>query len=184
VLVGLLGWSVTGGGPFPIRIWLGPVATPTTEPSPSPTPTFAPVVVAPSPYPTPDGVGDEAVAGTETVSGPVSWLPSGLQVGTITTRASMNDPRATGAGTWQVSAELRSGVGPAWGAYRLTSAGGAWEGSCTGALWAGGAAGTRGCWLVGSGAYEGYTYQLDATWSDDGTGDVSGVIYPGTPPAP
>jgi len=161
-----------------------PVAVP--SPTPSLTPTPSPL---PSPLPSPDGEGDEAVAGAEVVT--VSTSPAETVVGDVTrqrdgvvaTRASMNDFRVDGNGTWQFSADLRSGTGPAWGPYQLETTAGAWEGTCTGSLWADGAGGTRSCWLVGSGDYDGYTYYVSATWSDK-RGDVRGVIYPGSPPAP
>lgn len=35
-------------------------------------------------------------------------------------------------------------------------------------------------WLVGSGAYEGWTYHMLA--QDTGTIEVRGIIYPGPPP--
>jgi hypothetical protein len=177
VLLAFAGWSISGGGPFPVRIWLGPVATPTAAPTPAPTPspTPTPVLPTPTPIPPPDGQGDDVVAGSEIV---------GLREGVMTIRASMNDPRVDGTGTWQVDTDLRDGTGPAWGGFRLDNAGGAWEGSCTGSLWEGGTAGIRSCWLQGSGDYEGYTYQLTVTWSDQGSGDVRGVIVPGSRPEP
>lgn len=166
------------GSTLPVAIASPSPAAPTVKPSP-----------APSPLPPPDGEGDEAVAGTESVTRttlPVETVVGDItrqRDGVITTRASMNDVRVDGNGVWQLSADLRSGTGPAWGPYRLESIGGAWEGSCTGSLWADGAGGARNCWLAGSGDYDGYTYYLSATWSDTG-GDVRGVIYPGSPPAP
>ncbi len=149
----------------------------------------APASLPPTPAPSPDGEGDENVAGTESLALPTDWAATAtgdsarLRDAVITTTASMNDPRVRGTGTWQANADLRSGIGPVWGAYRLAGPAGTWEGTCTGSLWAAGAGGLRTCWLAGSGGYDGYTYYLSATWSDTG-GDVRGVIYPGSPPEP
>ena len=152
----------------------------------------SPASLPPSPVPTPDGEGDEIVSGTESLALPADWAnpttgdTARFRDVVITTTASMNDPRVRGTGTWLANADLRSGTGPVWGAYRLAGPAGTWEGTCTGSLWAGGAGGAggaRNCWLAGNGDYDGYTYYLSATWSDTG-GDVRGVIYPGSPPAP
>jgi len=180
-----LAWSLQGQAP-----WSGP-GTIVVPVSPTPVPTEGSPTLTPSPVPSTDGSGDEPVVGTEAVAGPTSGSGTVTIEGdvthlrdvTVTSLGSMNDPRVAGAATWEVSADLRSGIGPAWGTYRLETASGAWEGTCTGSLWADGTAGTRICSLVGSGSYTGFTYMLVATWSD-GSGDVRGVIVPGSLPAP
>lgn len=159
-------------------------ATPAAvAPSASASPSVAPMAAT-------DGEGDDVVAGTETLVVTVPFLettPGDVarsRDGVITTTAAMNDPRVSGTGTWQVSADLSDGVGPAWGTYRLEGADGAWEGTCTGGLWDAADGGARTCWLVGGGDYAGYSYHLAVTWSGQGPGDVRGVIVPGLPPAP
>jgi hypothetical protein len=155
----------------------------------TPAPPASPASLPPAPIPSPDGEGDESVAGTESLALPADWADTAtgdtarLRDAVITTSTSMDDPRVRGTGTWRVNADLRSGTGPVWGAYRLAGPAGTWEGTCTGSLWAGGAGGARNCLLAGSGDYDGYTCYLSVTWSDLG-GDVRGVIYPGLPPAP
>lgn len=150
----------------------------------------SPASLPPAPVPSPDGEGDEIVAGTERLVLPTDWAETAardtawIRESVITTTASMNDPRVRGTGTWQANANLRSGTGPVWGAFRLAGPAGTWEGTCAGSLWATGAAGARTCWLTGSGDYIGYSYSLAVTWSGQGPGDVRGVIVPGSPPAP
>ncbi len=165
------------------------VVPPVAIASVTPAPPASPASLPPSPVPSPDGEGDEIVAGTESLAFPADWASTAtgdavrLRDAVITTTASTDDPRVRGTGTWQANADLRSGTGPVWGAFRLAGPAGTWEGTCTGSLWAGGAGGARNCWLAGSGDYDGYTCYLSVTWSDQG-GGVRGVIYPGLPPAP
>jgi hypothetical protein len=74
-------------------------------------------------------------------------------------------------------------VGPEWGTSRLENAGGAWEGTCTAAAWSDFNASAVSCWLVGSGAYEGYTYYAAISTSGF-SAEVEGIIFPGSPPTP
>ncbi len=166
-----------------------PVATPTVTPvaaaTPAPTPTPVPT---PTPMPSTDGEGAEYVTGTDTHSGTggtekkVGDVTQTRGV-VITATIEMNDPRVSGTGTGLVNADFYDHVGPEWGTTRLENAGGAWEGTVTGVAWADGNASDLSGWLVGSGAYEGYTYywHLRAIGT---TGTVDGIIYPGGPPAP
>jgi hypothetical protein len=143
-----------------------------------------------TPDPASDGQGDEVVTGkltlalttpyTDTRAGEVTQLRDGV----ITTTAQMSDPRVSGTGTWNVSADLSPAVGPRWGTYRLENAAGAWDGTCSGAASDAGGGGAWSCRLTGSGAYDGYSYLFSATPSESGTGDVRGVIVPGPPPSP
>ena len=140
--------------------------------------------------PASDGQADEVVAGTAilALTTPYTESRSGattqLRDGVITVTTRMSDPRVSGTGTWRVSADLSPAAGPRWGAYRLETAAGAWDGTCSGAAWDAGAGGAWSCRLTGSGAYDGYSYLFSATTGDSGTDDVRGVIVPGPPPSP
>ena len=132
--------------------------------------------------PSTDGEGAEYVTGTDTHSGTggtekkVGDVTQTRGV-VITATIEMNDPRVSGTGTGLVNADFYDHVGPEWGTTRLENAGGAWEGTVTGVAWADGNASDLSGWLVGSGAYEGYTYywHLRAIGT---TGTVDGIIYP------
>jgi hypothetical protein len=104
-----------------------------------------------------------------------------LRGNSVDTVNTMSDARATGTGTISGDADMYGSVGPQWGTYRLENADGAWEGPWTGMLPNAGAVTQVTAWLVGSGAYEGWTYYLYARGT--GTVDVEGIIYPGAPPA-
>jgi hypothetical protein len=154
----------------------------------------SPVAASPrgstTPDPGTDGRGDEIVAGTAILALTTPYAESRagantrLRDGVITVTTRMSDPRVSGTGTWQVSADLSPTTGPRWGAYRLENAAGAWDGTCSGAAWDAGSGGVWSCRLTGSGAYDGYSYLSWATTGDSGIDDVRGVIYPGPPPAP
>ena len=169
-----------GGAPWDRRSSVVPIATASPDP--------ATLVARPTLLPPTDSKGDEWLAGVERV-GPAWWaiVPSGNATqpgeGSLSTDATTNDPRTTGPGTWTVTFTQFDTTGPAWGPYRMTGADGTWEGSCSGSLTADGA-GTRACWLTGSGAYLGFSYFLQASWPASGTGTVEGVIVPAPPPAP
>jgi len=160
--------GVGGPGPTP-----GASASPSESPSPSPSPVIMPSTAT-------------YVAGTETISvttpgvqalaGHVTRLRGRIVVSADT----MNDPRVTGTGTMNANADMYGAVGPQWGTYRLENAGGAWEGTWTGALWDGGTATNVSGWLVGSGAYEGWTYFVHV-WGTSSF-QVEGVIFNGSPP--
>jgi hypothetical protein len=179
LLLALFGWSVGSGGPWN-RAAPAPVPAPSATPSPTPEP-------SPTPADAPDGVGDEPVVGTQEVT--VVSTGTTARAGDVAqqrgvvamTVDTMNDPRVTGTGTIRAANDSYGSVGPQWETYRLENAGGAWEGTCSGALWSGGAGTDSVCWLVGSGGYAGFTYYLHV----QGTGvlEVDGIIFPGSPPA-
>ena len=179
LLVGLLAWSVSIGAPR------GPVPA---VPVPSPTPTAS---GRPTPVPTTDGQGDEYVTGTEAATLVSEYTQTKVgditQVRGVVVRVveTMNDPRVSGTGTFSFSSDLyTTGLGPAWGTLRIENADGAWEGPCRGAGRSWGDAIARACWLAGSGAYEGYSYYLQAEApSPSQAGSVQGLIYAGAPPA-
>jgi hypothetical protein len=159
--------GVGGPGPTP-----GASAGPGQPASPSP----GPVVPGKAAY----------VAGTETVTVTTPGTPTqagdatrlrGRVVASVDT---MDDPRVSGTGTITANFDMYGRVGPQWGTYRLENAGGAWEGKWTGALWEGGNATNVAGWLVGSGAYQGWTY-FTHVWGTTNL-QVEGVIYPGSPP--
>jgi hypothetical protein len=147
-------------------------------PSPSPAPTAA----------ASDANGAAVVTGTEVVS--VQTYGTSEKAGDVvrmrgvvaTTVDTMNDPRVTGKGTIRGANDSYGVVGPQWGTYRLENADGAWEGAWTGALWNTGNASHVTAWLVGSGAYEGYTYYFRVRGSN--ALKVDGIIFRGSPPAP
>ena len=184
LLGALLAWSVGVGAPWSQRTSVAPLPAPTATPAPAVASTARPTPTAP---PT-DGEGDELVTGIEKVS--VASYGATERVGdatrmrgvVATTVDAMNDPRVTGTGTIQGANDSYGSVGPQWGTYRLENAKGAWEGTWTGALWANGNASRVTAWLVGSGAYEGYTYYLYARGTN--LMRVNGIIFRGSPPAP
>jgi hypothetical protein len=177
-------WSHQGSV-LPITLASPTAAAPAATPPATPAPTA-------TTDPATDGQGDEVLAGTMTLvlATPYSETRAGavtrLRDGVITTAAQMSDPRVSGTGTWQVSADVYSTTGPRWGAYRLVNTGGAWDGTCSGSIGAGstGEGAAWYCWLTGSGDYDGYSYHLSATSSDPGSADVRGVIVPASPPVP
>ena len=145
-----------------------PVATPTAAPSVGP--------MDPA-YVTGTGTLSQTSPGTTTPDGDCTRLDgvAGESTGTST------DPRVAGATRFTMSALDCGGVGFEWGTMSLTTADGAWEGTCTGGFWADEANGNRSCWLVGSGAYKGLTYYVNPRNVGDSV-TVEGVILPAAPP--
>jgi len=174
---------------------LAPTATPPTiTPTSSPAPTVKPLTA--TPRPSTDGAGAEYVTGTETITvttgGTEEWVGKVEQIRgrVFASTDTMNDPRVTGTGIVQFSGDLHGtqtngnfegSVVAEWGTYRLENAEGAWEGKWTGANWNSGPTNVT-SWLIGSGAYEGYTYYMHL-WGLDPF-NVEGIIFPGSPPAP
>ena len=93
----------------------------------------------------------------------------------------MNDPRVSGTGTQHVNANVYGTLASLWGTMRIENAQGAWEGSWDGTLWNDGRSMNVTAWLVGSGAYEGYTY-YSHSWGTTSPLHSEGVIYPGPLP--
>lgn len=164
------------GAPWDLR---GPAA-----PHPTPTATASPTPVA-----TTDGVGDEYVTGTmsfspvengtETKVGNVTQLRGLVFTGAWT----MNDARVNATGTARLSVDEYTNVCSEWGTMRLENANGAWEGTVTAGAWNGGETTNFSGWLVGSGAYAGYTYYVHF-WGSGYSYLVEGIIFQGSPPAP
>lgn len=154
----------------------------------APLPTPKPEVsVAPSP--TGDGTGIASVTGTGTFSivspGTTAEVDGGTQTrGLVATgTVVMDDPRATGTATLRLSLDTQGRVGTEWGTYRLETANGAWEGTVAGASWDDGDASDAAGYLVGSGAYEGYSLYVDIRSSGFAM-ELEGIIFPGPPPGP
>ncbi|MEW6225701.1 MAG: hypothetical protein AB1627_13845 [Chloroflexota bacterium] len=196
VLVGLVGWSLAGGSPFPVHVWFGPAATPTAPPTPSPSPTPTPPptpTIAPDApaYVTGTGSSTQQSAGTTTLGEDGISHTTGAVIDVVT---EMDDPRVTGTGTFRLSTDARGQLGFAWGTLRLDAGGGAWEGTCTGTTWDGPAelsdgvvGATQSCWLQGSGPHAGLTFYLryrfarEALWVAD---ELLGTILPAEAPSP
>jgi hypothetical protein len=163
-----------------------PTATPTIAATPVPTdaPTARPTA---TPIPMTDGKGPEYVIGTssltvtkegtETVVGDVTRF-RGQE---MTDTGSMNDPRLAGTNQITLNADFYGPVASEWGTSRLENADGAWEGTWAGASWNGGNATSVSGWLVGSGAYAGYTYYFHVH-GPSMPFQVEGIIFPGSPP--
>jgi hypothetical protein len=117
--------------------------------------------------------------GTEVLVGDVTQVRGAV----ITAKFRMSDPRVSGNGTGLVSADMYGKVGTEWGTSRIENAAGAWEGIVTGAIWADQNTSDLSGWLVGSGAYKGYTYYWHLRTTGD-TGTVDGIIFRGSPPTP
>jgi hypothetical protein len=186
ILVGLVAVAcATGATTTPTRT--APTPAPTVaDPAPTQALTEHPTA---TPIPMTDGKGPEYVVGTSslnvtkdgtsTVVGDVTQL-RGQE---MTAPGTMNDPRLTGVSHIVLNADIHGSVASEWGTSRIETADGAWEGTWTGASWNAGAATSVGGWLVGSGAYEGYTYYFHV-FGPSMPFQVEGIIFPGPPPAP
>jgi hypothetical protein len=178
LLLVLLAWSVQVGAPWDRRTSIIPLPAPTATHLATPTAT---------PIPSTDGAGAEYVIGhgafSIAQSGASTLVDGVTQVrGFVATSTdAMNDRRVTGEGTLHLSIDTYDAAGTEWGTYRLENAGGAWEGALTGLAWNGGDASDVCGWLVGSGAYHGYTYYIHVRSTGFGR-DIDGIIIPGSPP--
>ena len=158
------------------------VADPTSTPAPSEQPTATPV-------PMTDGEGPEYVVGTSSLN--VTKEGTSTVVGDVTqlrgqemmAPETMNDPRLAGMTHITLNADVHGSVASEWGTSRIETTEGAWQGSWTGASWNDGVATSVSGWLIGSGAYEGYTYYFHV-FGPSMPFRVEGIIYPGSPPAP
>jgi len=166
-----------------------PTATPTQAAANTPAPTAAPTPrPTATPIPMTDGEGPEYVVGTsyltvtksatETVVGDVTQYRGQEMTDSGTT----NDPRLAGTTTTTLNADFYGTVASEWGTTRTENAEGAWEGAWSGVSWDGTATSVSG-WLVGSGAYAGWTYYFHVygPWQPY---QVEGIIFEGPPPTP
>jgi hypothetical protein len=167
-----------------------PTGTPTQAATDAPAPTVAATArPAPTPMPTTDGVGPEYVTGTSSLS--VTKEATQKVVGNVvqyrdqemTDTGPMSDPRLAGSSVITLNGDMYGDVMSEWGTTRIENADGAWEGTWTGASWNGGTATSVSGWLVGSGAYEGYTYYFHGYGSSPPY-QMEGIIFEGTPPTP
>jgi hypothetical protein len=157
-----------------------PADAPTTAPATDPTATHVPQT---------DGEGDEVVFGNLTAAfltkGPTTEKVGDVtqyRGGMVTMAQAMNDPRVTGEVFYDWSLDSWTVAGTEWGTYTLTNDGGAWTGPCTGGAWAEGDGVAWGCWLSGSGGYEGYTFYQVVNKDLGQVPVVHGVIFKGTSP--
>jgi hypothetical protein len=103
---------------------------------------------------------------------------------TMTCRDTASDPRVTGFATSVWHCDCQYGVGsPTWGTYELEGPDGSWVGPRYGTRAMDGS-GHSFAVLEGTGAYAGLTYMVDWTHQPDGSTEVEGVIFEGTPPEP
>jgi len=156
-------------------------ATPAIAPSAAPTPT---------PVPPTDGRGDEVTVGhlangtleqnyTTTKVSDVTQYRGGIVVGSQV----MNDPRVTGQARFEFSIDFLTNAGLEWGTWTISNDEGSWVGPCTGGTWAQADGFVWGCWLQGTGAHAGYTFYQSVTKEvGQSTPYVHGVIYEGSPP--
>jgi hypothetical protein len=167
-----------------------PTATPTPTATVTPAPTAAPTArPTATPIPRTDGEGPEYVSGTSSLS--VTKEPTETVVGDVTQfrgqemtdSGTMNDPRLAGKELITLNADFHGTVAAEWGTTRIENAGGAWEGTWTGASWNDGYATSVSGWLIGSGGYAGYTYYFHV-FGPSMPFHVEGIIFEGAPPSP
>ncbi len=120
--------------------------------------------------------------GTTTTAGGTEQLRGAV----ATCTATMNDPRVSGTDVvtfnydgWTAPGGAQS-IAMQWGAGRLTTPGGTWEGDWAGVIYPG-LRDDITLWYRGTGAYAGLTYTAHLTGSM-GRYVYEGLIYPGTPP--
>jgi hypothetical protein len=188
LLIAFAGWSVAGGGPFPVRLWVGP-ATPTPTVSPTPTPSPSPL---PSPLPSIEPLAPAYVTGTasSTVRSTGSMTldadgiahTEGMVIAVVT---SLDDARVTGTGTYDLAMDASGSLGFTWGTLRLEAGGATWAGACSGSTGEDPGEYDLACWLGGSGPYDGLTFYVNHRLGGSSEpGVVLGVILPGEPPSP
>jgi hypothetical protein len=183
-------------GGFLVAACSGAGATPTpaaaTLPPASPTPAVVPPTTVPTPTTVPmtDGQGPEHFSGvtgsapylevqyTQTTVGDVVQYRGGVAAWDFTT----TDPRMQGHASWAFSLDAYGSVGPEWGTVKITNTGGSWTGTCTGGTWSSGDWIVFGCWLVGGGAYTGFSAYYSVFDVGPGSAQGEGAIFPGSPP--
>jgi hypothetical protein len=174
LLLALLAWTLQVGAPWNRQVVVAPQPTRTAA-------------VTISPGPTDDGLLVDDVSGTGTFSivDPGTTVQAGevSQVrGFITSSiVMMNDRRVTGTGTLRLAMDTRGSVGTEWGTFRLETADGAWQGAVAGSAWSDRKASVVAGYLVGSGAYQGYSLYIDIRSSGVAM-ELEGIIFPGPPP--
>jgi hypothetical protein len=158
------------------------VADPTPTPAPTERPTATPMAMT-------DGEGPEYVVGSSSLT--VTKSPTETVVGDVTqyrgqemtSSGTMSDQRVTGTQVITLNGDLYGTVMPEWGTTRIENADGAWEGTWTGASWNNGTSTSVSGWLVGSGAYEGWTYYFHVH-GPHMPYNAEGIIFKGSQPTP
>lgn len=171
-------------------VTLAPTAPPDTPP-PVPDPATTPMETT---VPQTDGEGDEYVVGN-LASPDVVKDYTVEKIGDVTqyrggqlkAAQMMNDPRVTGLVAYNLDLDLFTKAARQWMTYTLANDGGSWTGPCTGGAWTDAMSGgpgnfAWGCWLTGSGDYEGYTFYQTVVREASGTPVIHGVIFQGAPP--
>jgi len=134
-----------------------------------------------------DGEGPEYVVGSSSLT--VTKSATKTVVGDVTqyrgqemtSSGTMSDPRVTGTTRITLNLDMHGSVASEWGTTRTENAQGAWEGNWTGASWNDGTATSVSGWLIGSGAYAGYTYYFHV-FGPHMPFTSEGIIFPGSPP--
>lgn len=187
---------LTGGQPWTIRGLIFPGDPPdlgaiplVTAPQPSPN---IDVIDTPAPLP----VAEAAAYGPLSVTAGTSvYTVVDLETSTFAGIATSNDPRTGGeflAPAWTLRFEQVPGddfgIGTQWGPSRLTNAGGAWNGACSGVY---DGSDAFACWYKGTGGYAGLGYfelVIRSDYFGPIPGEVStgafGMVFPGDPPTP
>jgi hypothetical protein len=185
----MLAWSVQVGAPWGNRaVLLAPAPSATPTPTATTVPTTAPIA---TPVPSTSGTGDQHVVGTMTGSLTTQYTtetpgPDGvahIRGGVLTGTSTANDPRATGTVEFTFNLDTYTNVGSEWATATIRNDQGAWDGTCTGGSWDAGNTSLMSCWLLGSGAYKGYTFFFQQS-GHDVSAEIEGIIYPGSPPKP
>jgi hypothetical protein len=163
---------------------------PVMGPAPSPN---VPPTSPPVPVPTPAAT---AIGPISVTAGTSEYTVVDFDTSTFAGIVTSNDPRSGGeflAPAWTlrfvVPPGYDYGMGPQWGASRITNTGGAWQGSCSGVYDTSGDA--FACWYRGTGGYAGLGYFeliIRSDWFGPTAGEVTtgnfGMIFPGEPPTP
>ena len=143
-----------------------------------------------APVASPPAAGAVHVTGTEefvaittpatvtTVGNVVQWRDMVVEL-----KDTMSDPRVSGKGTCFCNLDKYPGGAVQFGQYRLENEGGTWEGTFAGMIYSGGIIEDASAWLVGAGGYAGLSYYFHFNGSN-GTYQMDGLIFPGSPPTP
>jgi hypothetical protein len=163
-------------------------AAPVTRTAPAAQPASASSLITPSPAATAAEDATE-VAGTEEFvalksPGTTTMVDGVAQIrgNEVALKDTMNDTRVTGNGTSHGNYDKYVDVAVQWGTYQLANTGGSWEGPWAGVV-SSGMIEDATAWLTGQGGYAGLTYYLHFRGLVGGPYEITGLIYPGEPPA-
>ncbi len=113
-----------------------------------------------------------------TVGDVVQWRDMVVEL-----KDTMSDPRVSGKGTCFCNLDKHPGGAVQFGRYRLENEGGSWEGTFAGMIHSDAVIEDASAWLVGAGGYAGLSYYFHFNGSN-GTYQMDGLIFPGSPPTP